>query len=204
MERNISESLLIIFTKNPEIGKVKTRLAVTTGNETALNIYKFLLQHTLSVTSNLNTDKWIYYSEEIPEKDIWPSEIFSKKLQQGEDLGEKMENAFREAFKHNYEKVIIIGSDLYDIVQNDLENAFLELEKNDFVIGPAKDGGYYLLGMKSLIPELFKNKKWSSSSVLSDTLKDLKNKKIKLLETRNDIDEFHDIKNEPAFSKFLN
>lgn len=198
-----SKTLLIIFTKNPEIGKVKTRLAKTTGNETALNIYNFLLQHTLSVTRNLKIDKWVFYSEKIPENDIWPSEIFSKKLQQGEDLGEKMENAFREAFKHNFKKVIIIGSDLYDLEQTDLENAFSELEKNDIVIGPAQDGGYYLLGIKSLNPDIFKNKKWSSSTVLSDTLKDLKNEKIKLLEIRNDIDEFHDIKDQRAFSKFL-
>ena len=169
-----TDALLLIFTKNPELGKVKTRLAKSVGDKAALNIYKFLLSHTVSVTKNLEVDKWVYYSEEVPEKDIWPSETFNKRLQRGRNLGEKMENAFQDAFNSNYNRVIIIGSDLLDLTQQDLENSFLELEKNDVVIGPAEDGGYYLLGMKSLNSDVFKNKAWSTSSVLPETLEDLK------------------------------
>ena len=198
-----TDALLIIFTKNPELGKVKTRLANAVGNKAALNIYKFLLSHTVSVTKNLEVDKRVYYSEEVPEKDIWPSETFYKRLQRGGNLGEKMENAFQDAFNSNYKRVIIIGSDLLDLTQRDLENAFLELEKNDVVIGPAEDGGYYLLGMKSLNSDVFKNKAWSSSSVLSETLKDLEGKKIKILETRNDIDEIQDIDEDSILKKFI-
>lgn len=193
----------MIFTKNPELGKVKTRLANSVGDKVALNIYKFLLSHTVSVTKNLELDKRVYYSEEIPEKDLWPSEAFSKKLQRDGNLGEKMENAFQEAFQSGYKRVIIIGSDLLDLSQNDLETAFLELEKNDMVIGPAKDGGYYLLGMKSLNSDVFKNKAWSTNSVLSDTLKDLESKKIKILETRNDIDEIQDIEEDSILKKII-
>ncbi|MBZ9731506.1 TIGR04282 family arsenosugar biosynthesis glycosyltransferase [Salegentibacter sp. JZCK2] len=198
-----TDALLMIFTKNPELGKVKTRLANSVGDKVALNIYKFLLSHTVSVTKNLEIDKRVYYSEEIPENDLWPSASFSKKLQRGGNLGEKMENAFQEAFNSNYKRVIIIGSDLLNLAQQDLENAFLELGKNDVVIGPAKDGGYYLLGMKSLNSDVFKNKAWSTSSVLSDTLKDFEGKKIKILETRNDIDEIQDIEEDSILKKFI-
>ncbi|MBZ9632394.1 TIGR04282 family arsenosugar biosynthesis glycosyltransferase [Salegentibacter sp. LM13S] len=198
-----TDTLLMIFTKNPELGKVKTRLAKSIGDKAALNIYKFLLSHTVSVTKNLKVEKRVYYSDKIPENDLWPSEAFSKKLQFGGNLGEKMKNAFSEAFQSDYKRVIIIGSDLLDLSQQDLENAFLELEKNDVVIGPAEDGGYYLLGMKSLNSEVFKNKAWSTSSVLSHTLKDLEGKKIKILETRNDIDEIQDIEENSILKKFI-
>lgn len=198
-----TDALLIIFTKNPEIGKVKTRLAKSLGDKAALDIYKFLLSHTVSATTNLEIDKWVYYSEKIPKKDVWPSEAFHKKVQTGRDLGEKMFNACQEAFKSGYKRVIIIGSDLLDIKQQDLTYAFLELKKNDIVIGPASDGGYYLLGMKSLNSKVFKNKAWSTPSVLPDTLKDLEGKKIKILETRNDIDEIQDIEEDSILKQFI-
>ena len=79
--------LLLIFTRNPELGKVKKRLAAGIGDTAALKVYKYLLQHTVEITRNLQVEKWVYYSEEIPEEDMWDNEIFSKKIQQGEDLG---------------------------------------------------------------------------------------------------------------------
>ena len=89
-----SKKALIIFTRNPELGKVKTRLAKSVGDESALEIYKFLLKHTVAITKNLNVDKYVFYSENIHRDDIWDPEIFRKKLQTGTDLGEKMQNAF--------------------------------------------------------------------------------------------------------------
>jgi len=204
LEKNTSESLLIIFTKNPKIGKVKTRLAATTDNETALNIYKFLLQHTLSVTENLEVSKEVYYSEAIAKKDIWKPDIYSKKLQKGNGLGERMKNAFEEGFKNGYKNIIIIGSDLYDLQQPDLENAFKVLAKKEAVIGPATDGGYYLLGMNKLFPEVFREKDWGTASVLEETLKDLKNQDFALLEARNDVDYYSDIKDHEDFQQFFN
>ncbi|WP_047247273.1 TIGR04282 family arsenosugar biosynthesis glycosyltransferase [Maribacter thermophilus] len=198
-----SKNLLLIFTRNPELGKGKRRLAATVGDECALNIYKFLLEHTVSITSKLYAEKTVYYSEEIWENDIWKNTIYDKKVQQGKDLGQRMANAFKDGFERGFEKIIIIGSDMYDLDQEDLENAFKQLTQNDFVIGPAEDGGYYLLGMKKLKPELFENKNWGTDSVLKDTLADLKNEKTELLETRNDIDYYEDIKDVPVFAPFL-
>jgi rSAM/selenodomain-associated transferase 1 len=200
----ISNALLIIFTRNPEVGKVKTRLAKDVGDKTAFEIYNFLMQHTVSVTQNLAVTKEIYYSEEIAENDIWKSTIYSKKLQQGTGLGERMKNAFEEGFKNGYRNIIIIGSDLYDLKQGDLEKAFQLLEEKDAVIGPATDGGYYLLGMNQLFPQVFQEKEWGTSSVLEETLKDFRNRDIALLEARNDIDYYTDIKEHKDFQKFFN
>lgn len=198
-----SKDLLLIFTRNPELGKCKTRLAATLGDETALDIYKFLLEHTVNITKNLAADKEIWYSEEIWEDDMWPSSLYHKRLQKGASLGNRMANAFQEGFEHGYERIIIIGSDLYDLNTEDLSNAFNRLKQHDYVIGPAEDGGYYLLGMTKFTPELFQNKNWGSDSVLTDTLNDLMNKDYVRLDLRNDIDVFDDIKDNPAFLPFL-
>jgi len=198
-----SKNLLLIFTRNPELGKGKRRLAATIGDQAAFNIYKFLLDHTVTITKNLYAEKQVYYSEEIWEDDIWDNKKFAKKLQTGDDLGARMANAFQEGFQKEYQKIIIIGSDMLDLSQEDLEAAFKALEKNDFVIGPAEDGGYYLLGMKKFMPELFKNKSWGTETVLKDTLADLENETTALLETKNDVDYYEDIKDIDAFAPFL-
>ncbi|WP_298527278.1 TIGR04282 family arsenosugar biosynthesis glycosyltransferase [uncultured Christiangramia sp.] len=198
------ENLLIIFTKNPVLGKVKTRLAKGVGDKKALEIYKFLLKHTKDITGKLNVNKQVYYAWNIAEDDIWKDGGFQKRLQVEGDLGEKMEAAFKTGFDEGYKKILIIGSDLYDLETTDLEDAFEELEAHDYVIGPAEDGGYYLLGMKSLNSALFINKAWSTSSVFEQSLQDMNNGTYKALPLRNDIDTLEDIKDHPAFQKIIN
>tara|TARA_R110002051_G_scaffold181460_1_gene251021 strand:+ start:110300 stop:110920 length:621 start_codon:yes stop_codon:yes gene_type:complete len=198
-----SKNLLLIFTRNPELGKCKTRLAATVGDQTALEIYLFLLQHTVHITKNLKVAKAVYYSETIWQDDIWDATIYQKRLQSNGDLGVKMAHAFQEGFEAGYEKIIVMGSDMYDLSEGDIENAFSQLTQTDFVIGPAEDGGYYLLGMKTLEPSVFKDKKWGTETVLKDTLNDLKNKNITLLDSRNDVDYYEDIANISAFKPFL-
>jgi len=201
--KSTSKNLLLIFTRNPELGKVKTRLAKDVGDETALEIYKFLIEHTVNVTKDLSVEKEVHYSVKIRENDLWDNAIFSKKLQQGEDLGERMQYAFEQGFKAGYQNIIIIGSDLYDLNKQDIEEAFVDLQEYDAVVGPAEDGGYYLLGMNFLTSQVFKNKNWGTDSVLQDTLKDLKYKNVKLLEPRNDVDYLEDIQDIAIFQKFL-
>ena len=198
-----SKNLLLIFTRNPELGKCKTRLAATIGDESALEIYKFLLAHTVKITSNLNLAKQVYYSVRVRENDIWDSLLYAKKKQTGSDLGERMANAFQAGFADGFEKICIIGSDLFDLSQEDIEQAFAKLDTNDVVIGPALDGGYYLLGLKVMNANIFKDKNWGTATVMKDTLEDLKNLKIHLLEARNDVDVYEDIKNDAAFKPFL-
>ena len=197
------KNLLLVFTRNPELGKVKTRLAKTVGNATALKIYIFLLERTRDIAVKVSADKAVYYSVKVRENDIWDASIFQKHQQVGEDLGIRMLHAFKNGFKAGYEKVMIIGSDLYDLTAETIENAFIALENNEVVIGPAEDGGYYLLGMNSLEEKVFKNKDWGTATVKKDTLEDLKDKKVFLLAPLNDVDVFEDIEHHPAFQKFL-
>ena len=199
----MSKNLLIVFTRNPELGKVKTRLAKTVGNAIALKIYTFLLERTRDIAVQVSADKAIYYSVKVRENDIWDANIFQKHQQVGEDLGIRMLHAFKNGFKAGYEKVMIIGSDLYDLTAETIENAFMALENNEVVIGPAEDGGYYLLGMNSLEEKVFKNKDWGTETVRKDTLEDLKDKKVFLLGELNDVDVFEDIEHHPAFQTFL-
>jgi len=202
--KKTSDNLILIFTRNPELGKCKTRLAATIGNTAALDVYKFLLEHTVEITKNLDFDKQVYYSEEIWENDVWNSKLFNKKLQKGIDLGERMTNAFVEGFNNGYKNICIIGSDMYDLTQDDIAFAFEKLKTNDFVIGPAEDGGYYLIGMTSLYENLFVNKAWGTGNVLKDTLQDLQEKSYYTLTTKNDVDLYEDIENIAAFQPFLN
>ncbi|KGL61584.1 hypothetical protein SAMN04487762_0533 [Polaribacter sp. Hel1_33_78] len=199
----MNKNLLLIFTRNPELGKVKTRLAKTVGNETALEIYKYLLQKTRDISLQVSSDREVYYSVKIRSNDIWDSKNYQKNQQVGEDLGIRMQNAFKNGFDAGYKKVVIIGSDLYDLTSENIEKAFTELDNNDVVLGPAEDGGYYLLGMNLLHSTIFKNKKWGTQTVRKDTLTDLKDKKVHLLEELNDIDIFEDIKYHPSFQQFL-
>ncbi len=199
----MTKNLIIVFTRNPELGKCKTRLAKTVGNENALIIYKLLLNHTSEVLEQIPYDKAIYYSVKVRNNDMWNDHNYQKLQQYGKDLGERMYNAFKESFKRGYEKVIIVGSDLYDLKTNHITEAIEKLNTNDIVIGPAEDGGYYLMGMKTLEKNIFKNKEWGTNTVRKDTLRDLENKTVFQLETLNDIDVYDDVKDYDIFKPYL-
>ncbi|UII21752.1 TIGR04282 family arsenosugar biosynthesis glycosyltransferase [Fulvivirga ligni] len=189
------KKLLIIFAKNPEMGKVKTRLAKAIGDKRALNVYLNLLIHTQSVADKLPIDKALYYSRFVDENDQWDNEVYDKHLQQGNDLGERMKNAFRRGFQSGYDSICLIGTDLYDLSEEVIHNAFLKLEGKDVVIGPAMDGGYYLIGMKK-VHEVFDLSHWSTPNVFSETIKLIEKNNLTYGQTRllNDIDVLEDLK----------
>ncbi|MEJ7610613.1 MAG: TIGR04282 family arsenosugar biosynthesis glycosyltransferase [Ferruginibacter sp.] len=139
------------------------------GDEEALAIYRQLLSHTISVTEYLPIDKFVFYSSHILQEDIWSNKHFFKQVQAGSDLGERMKNAFAATFQKGYDKIVIIGTDCPDLNAGIIMNAFAYLNLHDVVIGPAEDGGYYLLGMKKLYHELFDDIRWSTDSVLTGT-----------------------------------
>lgn len=199
----MQENLILIFTRNPELGKVKTRLAEGIGDRNALEIYEILLNHTNEIVKEIKSSKRVYYSEEINRDDIWDNAIYEKKLQFGNNLGARMRNAFDEGFQDNYKKIVIIGTDLYDLEVSDIDNAFEKLDKHDVVIGPAQDGGYYLLGLKFVPQGIFINKFWGTSSVFSDTMCDIEHLKHHILKTKNDIDTVNDIKQISEFQKYI-
>ncbi len=200
---DLKKELLIIFTRNIILGKCKTRLAKTTGPYVALNIYRFLVEHTAKISGELNVTRWVYYSDKVEENDLFDNNAYSKYRQQGDDLGARMYSAVRDGFLAGFEKVIIIGSDIYDLEAIDLEKAFDTLNYHDYVIGPASDGGYYLLGMKAPLRDLFVDKSWGTNTVLKKTLEDLEGLDVKLLDTRNDVDVYEDIEKVAVFRQFL-
>ncbi len=194
---------LIIFTRNPELGIGKRRLAATIGDEATLAIYRFLLEHTRQITRHLAVTKQVWYSQHVQVDDAWDNTIYEKYAQSGADLGQRMHHAFNTAFK-NHDRVIIVGSDIYDLTQEAIEDAFKQLDNHDAVIGPAIDGGYYLLGFKNSVPDgVFSNKNWGSDTVLEATLADLKNVATAILTPRNDVDHYDDIKDVTIFQPFL-
>lgn len=181
---------IIIFTKNPELGKCKTRLAATIGDKAALSIYEQLLDYTIRFCKKLSFPKKVYYSSEIPALDRWSIAGFYKDKQVEGDLGDRMKAAFKKEFDDGAKSVVIIGTDCAQIDETDVQEAFKLLFQYDVVIGPADDGGYYLLGMNHLIPELFENKSWSTEKLMDETTATLESKEIDfvLLPEKSDID----------------
>lgn len=188
----MTKDLLIVFVKNIKLGKVKTRLAKTIGDQGAFEVYRQLVKITELVTQNISVDKCIYFSDAVIETK-WKNE--TKAIQQGADLGERMKNAFAKGFSDGYERIVLIGSDLPDISSTQIKKGFNALQKAEVTFGPAEDGGYYLIGLSELKACVFENKPWSKSNLLEKTLMELKQKNInfKLLETLNDIDTFEDL-----------
>lgn len=167
----MTKSALLLFIKNPIPGKTKTRLAGDVGNEMALKMYHQLTDWTREQALGLTeADRFLYYSNEVTSGDAWSEQDFHKRLQHPGDLGERMLEGFRAAFEEGYKKVIIIGSDCPGIDTEYLDEAFAALDDSDVVIGPALDGGYTLLGMRSFTPTLFKNIAWSTAEVLPATI----------------------------------
>lgn len=187
---------LILFVRNPEIGKVKTRLARDIGDEKALMVYEKLLNRTLEISFPIRCPKFVYYDEAINPNDLWNVSGYIKKVQEGEDLGERMFNAFKDLFYLGFEKIIVIGSDCFDLKTEIIEDGFRLLNTNKVVIGPASDGGYYLLGMNMLIQELFFEKAWSTDQVMQQTIHELHRMSISygLLPELNDIDDIEDLR----------
>lgn len=187
--------LLLIFVKHPEPGKVKTRLAASIGHVKAVEIYQELLSYTLKITQPLPVSKVVYYGNTIPSQDLWSEAGLTRKLQEGEDLGVRMEEAFSWGFSHGFQRIVIIGSDCAKLTTEILGKAFTTLSSQQAVIGPAEDGGYYLLGMNTLVSGIFSDKHWSTDTVFAATIRDLElaDATYSLLPTLSDIDTLEDI-----------
>ena len=188
------QNALIIFVRNPELGKVKTRLAKGIGDEQALQVYQSLLRKTHEVIKNIDAHKFVFYADGINNNDLWENDLFNKLQQTGNDLGERMLNAFAYLFNKDYGKILIIGSDCPALTPAIVEEAFLSLDQHEVVIGPTFDGGYYLLGLKKLISCLFENKQWSTETVYQDTIQNVSDLSLfyAVLPQLSDIDTMQD------------
>lgn len=191
-----TKNLLIVFVKNSILGNVKNRLALTIGYNNALEIYNDLVYKTHSIVKHLPFKKQVSYSAFIEENDIWESDIFVKSQQDGKDIGDRMLNAFNNAYERGYENIVLIGSDIISLTSEVINDAFIQLQQSDLVLGPAKDGGYYLIGMKKPIEQIFENKDWSTNKVLIQTLKNCFDLDInvKLVHELADLDKIEDFR----------
>lgn len=185
----------MIFVKNPEKGKVKTRLAVSVGETMAYRVYVKLLRHTIETAEIVAADREIWYSSFIDNRDGFSEKKFRKKLQRGNSLGRRMEYAFNSGFENRYRKIVIIGSDCPGISSSIIKEAFNQLNSHQAVIGPSEDGGYYLLGMNKFYPSLFRNIEWSTEKVFESTVSKFEQESIRyaVLPELNDIDTIQDL-----------
>jgi rSAM/selenodomain-associated transferase 1 len=185
---------LIIFVRQPVAGCVKTRLAADIGPEAALFVYRELLAHTRSVCTQLAVDKYLFYANTIADQDDW-DDTYHKQIQQGNDLGERMQHAFSLVFGMGYKRVCIIGSDCLELSADIVKEGYSLLQDNNFVIGPAKDGGYYLLGMRHRLKPVFDAINWSTSNVFQQTVEkiNLLQNSLALLPVLADIDVVGDL-----------
>ena len=192
---------LLFFIKNPEKGKVKTRLASAIGDEMAVKLYRRFL---LEMLSTLNRGTFLFYlcfypGDSLNDLKDWLGDYYLYAPQMGEHLGERMKNGFMEAFSMNFKRVVLIGSDIPDLPLEFIEEAFTALRNHDAVIGPSVDGGYYLVGFRdrSFSPQVFEEIPWSTDRVFEETMKVLKHEKLTVhtLPPWRDIDTIEDLQN---------
>lgn len=167
----MSAEHLLIFARYPELGKVKTRLAADLGPDAALAAYRQLLFHTQAVVQPLPAARTLWLAAEPPPAapPLWAGT--PQRVQPAAaDLGQRMAYAFAEAFAEGARRVVVIGSDCPGLSTALLTEAFAQLQHRDVVLGPAHDGGYYLLGLRQPQPALFEGITWSTDAVRRDTL----------------------------------
>ena len=144
----------------------------------------------------VESSRYLFYHPEIDLNDSFSNVLFTKRKQAVGDLGAKMKDAFQSVLAESNDPTIIIGTDCYDLDASQIEKAFQELDKNDLVIGPANDGGYYLLGIKQYEASLFEEINWRTSTVFDETTQKAKDASlsISVLEELIDLDTFDDLK----------
>jgi uncharacterized protein len=198
--RKVTEQRLIIFTRFPKTGQSKTRLIPALGAEGAAQLQRRLTHNALreaeACARTSRTDLEIQF-EGADERAMshWLGDRFSFCHQAGADLGRRMCAAFDKAFKEGCQSVVLLGADCPDLNVSILSQALAALREYPVVLGPATDGGYYLVGLRQPLPELFSGPVWGSDSVLADSLVIIKKAGLahSLLEPLSDIDRPEDL-----------
>ena len=200
MMPRMRDERLILFVKAPRPGQVKTRLAVALGEAAACAAYERLVKSLLSNLASLPEVEFRFTPDDAgPEVQPWLRPGWITLGQGTGDLGQRLQTAFADAFADGAKRVVIIGSDCPEVTASDVREAWRELRSRDLVVGPAVDGGYWLIGLREPQPALFENIPWSSESVLAETLRRARSQRLKmqLLRILQDVDD------EPAWREFL-
>lgn len=203
---------LIIFTKYPEVGRAKTRLIPALGADGAAKLQRQMTEHTIEQAKQVQMAKTlsveIHYSggsKSLLQE--WLGRNYALRAQVGIDLGERISHSFTQALQAGIERAIVIGSDCPSLDSSTIIKAFDELANNDLVIGPATDGGYYLIGLGNPHPELFENISWGTDAVFAQTMDKATQLGLskKILQPLDDIDRPEDLKTlEQAISSLKN
>jgi len=190
-----------LMAKYPELGKVKTRLAAQIGDPGALRVYTQLLQLIVEKIRRFDSERFqttIFVAQsKMVEKfrSQYPGAHQYEKQISG-DLGERMQSALRRLIaRKGIKRAVLIGADIPDLSVELIEKGAEALKRCDVVFGPTHDGGYYLIGMNRLIPELFKGIDWGTKTVLAESRRCVKQLGLKdrLLEKLSDLDSLQDI-----------
>ena len=197
----MASDLLLVFLKAPRPGAVKTRLASRLGSDAAAELYRALAEAEVHATrpAGGEYDRLLCFTppDAHAEMEGWfPGEQLL--AQQGADLGERMARAFDEGFRRGAPRVAIIGGDVPWVSRSDVAEAFRSLADHDVVLGPARDGGYYLLALARPQPGVFRGIAWSTPSVLAATVEraEALGLSVRLLEPLPDIDTVEDVRSE--------
>ena len=192
---------IFIMMKYPEVGKVKSRLAKSIGDEAATSLYRTFVQDTLTTVQSANIPFHIalYPPESQDEFARWLGRSLEYFPQEGTNLGERLQHGFSVMFKKEYRQVIALASDCPDLPSEILQTAASHLQTHKVVIGPAPDGGYYLIGFSSdlFVPDAFVGLSWGTESVFQETLAriELVTNQISILPEWQDIDTENDLRN---------
>ncbi|MBA4417824.1 MAG: hypothetical protein C0392_07930 [Syntrophus sp. (in: bacteria)] len=195
-----NKECIILFVKYPERGKVKTRLAESVGTEHALALYRLFVKDIMATLQEGDYELIIAFSppHSLESFQGWLGKDHHYIPQKGDDLGERMKNAFKDAFALGLQHVLLIGSDSPDLSGDIIMTAFESLKSNDAVIGPTYDGGYYLIGFRydTFLPRVFEGIPWSTARVFQDSMDIFESGKylIRVLPEWRDIDTLDDLK----------
>jgi hypothetical protein len=193
------DQVILVFMKAPRAGRVKTRLAARVGDALALELYMAFVEDILSTCRATACPVMVMLAESdgLEEVRSWLGDGFAYGLQDGDDLGERMSNAFRGVFEKGCRQALLIGSDIPDLPADTIRDGFQEMDSCDAVIGPARDGGYYLIGFRSegFRSAAFEGVEWSTASVYSQTCRLLVESRLnyKVLPRWDDVDTFDDL-----------
>jgi rSAM/selenodomain-associated transferase 1 len=192
--------IILLFIKAPLKGRIKSRLAAAIGNDAALELYRRFVLDTIDTVEALALPLRICFYPPHEETTIraWLGNKLDCMPQQGDDLGERMESAFKQVFQEGYDRAVLIGSDIPALNAPIIDEAFTSLNVHDAVLGPAADGGYYLIGFtaKTFQPDLFRHIAWSTNTVFDETLARIKEsgRRVHLLPKLHDVDTKEDLR----------
>lgn len=191
---------LIIFSRYPEPGKTKTRMIPALGDQGAADLQRQMTEHTLMQGRNLTNLVPVAIEVHFTGGNQklmaeWLGQDLVYQPQSQGDLGQRMTSAFANAFVAKMDTVVMIGIDCPDLNHNLLAQAFSYLHDHDLVLGPAADGGYYLIGLRHFLPELLQNISWGTNQVFAQTISIAKQLDLAIayLDILNDVDRPEDL-----------